>query len=143
MIPGDAGEDSYMRVVPKEFGTQVERTGQILISFKDGVLGSIAEAYHSFEALYLRTYHIIGFNTEALKHIEDHRSGGRLTVRAAYDNTDLVLGLLVQVFGEGIDLEAQFPCFYQFGVVFASMHTEDNCIYIFGDALGVPTHLIG
>ena len=143
MIPRDAGQNSYMRMVPKKFGPQVEWGSEILVALKNRVFGGVGQAYHAFETLNLRTHHIIGFDAEALQHIEDHRSGGRLAVTAAYDDTDLILGLLVQVFGEGVNLQSQFPCFHQFGIIFAGMHAEDDRIDVRCDTLGVPAHLVG
>ena len=80
MIPSNAGEDSYVRVVPEELGPQVKWGGEVLIALKDRILGCIGEANHALEAFYLCAYHIIGFNTEALEHIKDHGGGGCLAV---------------------------------------------------------------
>ena len=106
MIPGDAGEDGYVGVVPKELGSEIERGSEVLIALEDGVLGGVGEPYHPLEALYLRAYHIIGFDAETVKDVEDHGGRGGLAVRAAYDNADLVFRLLVEVLREGVDLDA-------------------------------------
>ena len=143
MVPCDTGEDSYMRVVPEEFRSQIEWGGQVLITLKDGVFGRVAEAYHALKALNLRTHHIIGFDTEAVEHIEDHRSGGGLSVTAAYHDADLVLRLLVEVLGEGVDLEPQLAGPHQLRIILASVHTENDGIDILRDAFGMPTYLIG
>ena len=143
VIPRNTGQNSYMRVVPKEFGTQVQRRGQILIALKNSVFRCVAQTHHALKTLYLRTYHIIGFDTQALQHIENHRRGRCLSVTTTYDDANLILRLLVQVLGEGVYLNPQFPCTHQLRIVFAGMHTEDDRIDIFGDALGVPTHLVG
>ena len=107
MVPSNAGENSYMRVVPKELGPQVERGGEVLITLKDRILGSVGEAYHAFEAFYLCAYHVVCFNTEALEHIKNHARRGGLTMRTAYYDANFVLGLLVQVFGERVNLQSQ------------------------------------
>ena len=76
----------------------------------------------------MRTDHVVGFDAEAVQYIEDHGGRGRLTVRAAYNDTDLILGLLIEVLGEGVYLDAQLTCADQFGIVLASVHTQDDGI---------------
>ena len=107
MIPRDTRKNSYVRVIPKELGPQIQRTRQILITLKNSVLGSVGETYHPLKTLYLCAYHVVGFDAKAVEHIKNHRGGGRLAVRTAYHDTDLVFGLLVQVLGEGVYLQPQ------------------------------------
>ena len=131
-----------MRVIPEEFTAQVKRTGQVLITFKDRILSRIAQTHHSLKALYLRTNHIIGFYAETVQHVENHGRSGCLSVRATYDDTNLVFRLLVEIFRERVNLQSQFACFHQFGIIFPSMHTVNDCIDVGRYTLRMPSHLV-
>ena len=80
MIPRNPCQNSNVRVIPQELAAQVQRRSEILITFKDGVFGSIRKPHHAFESLYLRANHVIGFDAETLQHIENHGRGGCLAV---------------------------------------------------------------
>ena len=42
MIPRDTRQDSYMRMVPQKLTAQIQRTRQVLVALKNGVLGRVA-----------------------------------------------------------------------------------------------------
>ena len=122
MIPRYSCQNGVMGMIPQELTPQIQRTRQILIAFKHSILSRIAQSYHALKSLYLRTYHIISFDAQTIKHIEYHRSSRGLTMRTANYDTNLILGLLIQIFRERIYLQPQLTSTNQLRIIFASMH---------------------
>ena len=84
-------------MIPEKLGTQIERRSKVLISLEDRIFGGIAQAYHTLKALDLCAHHIVGFDTEMLQDIENHRSSCGLAMTAPHHDTNLILGLLIKV----------------------------------------------
>ena len=62
-------------------------------------------------------------------------------MRASHNDADFVFGLLVEVLGERVYLQSQLLGAQQFGVVLPGVHAQNDGIEVFGDTLGVPSHL--
>ena len=77
------------------------------------------------------------------KHVQYHCRGGCLAVRAADDDAQLVLRLLVKVFGIAVYLQPKLLGFKQFGIVSACVHTKNHSVEVGGDAFRVPAFFLG
>ena len=139
MVPLDAGNNGHIGFVEVELRTTVEGRSQVLVAFDDHHLGGMREAYHHLEALELRAHHIVGLDAAMRQHMQYHGRGGRLAVRAAYHDAQLVLALLIQILKVAVYLQSKLLRLQQLRVVDAGMHTQHYGVEVFGYPLRMPS----
>ena len=143
VVPLDASDYGHVGVIEMEFGPAVDGRSEVLVALDDHHLGGVAQSHHHVKAFQLCANHIVGLYATMGKHVQYHCRGGCLAVRAADDDAQLVLRLLVKVFGITVYLQPKLLGFKQFGIVSACVHTKNHSVEVGGDAFRVPAFFLG
>ena len=143
MIPLDACNHCYIRFIDMELWATVDRRSQIFVAFYHHNFCSLTQSHHHLEAFQLRTNHIVGFDAGMCQHVQYHRRGRCLAVRAAYHHTSLVFRLLVEILWVAVNSQSEFLRTQQLGVVDTGMHTQHYRVEIVGYPLWMPALFFG
>ena len=74
-----------------------------------------------------------------LENVQDHGGDGSLPVRSSDHHAGLILCVLIQKLGVGIDLETELLGSSQFGIVCLRMHSKDDGVEFCVDLIGEPS----
>ena len=127
-----------MVVVEVKLGPPVHGRGQVLVAFDDDNRRVLRELHHQVEARELGPHGVVELAAVVAQHVQDAGRDAGFAVAAANDDALLVAAGFVDVFGEGVNFQAQLLGAAQLGVVGAGVHPHYHGVEGGRDAGRVP-----
>lgn len=107
VVPSNAGEESEVGVVIHKLGFGVDGRSEIFVAFEDDERGGFGDADAGVEAFHLCSHHVIEIISVFFQHVHDHGGDGGFAMAAGNDDALFVFGNFVEVFGKGVDAQAE------------------------------------
>ncbi len=143
MVPGDTTQHPDMGMVKVKFGPPVIWGREVLVPFKDGDAGVVAQTDHGVESFDLGSHHVVEGHAAFAQDVHDHGGDGGFAMAAADNHADFFACLLKEKLRVGEDLQAQFPGSEELGVVASGVHAQNDGIEVGGDFSGEPSRGFG